>query len=780
MHRTISYLSKRLIQVRAGEGPKVLLTFLYFFLIITAYYVVKPVSRALVLNDLGSRLVPYVDLISAVIMGPMVWLFARFVDRMEKRRLVSLTFWAATASLVAFWQLLKWPAKWVPASFYVWVAIFSVLVVTLFWLVANDLYHPREAKRLFGFIGSGGILGGIVGSSIAAAGATLVGTEQLLLCSALILLVCWLVVQRLWRYTPSVVKGEGGIETPRQQTLFTNLGGVAHLLAHSRYLVLLVGLVGIAKIVSTLVYYQFNPFIEQMFPGQDAKTSFTGLFFGWMNVASLLVQLFFTSWILRRLGLACALLVLPIGLLGGSMGLLLAPGFWLAATTELYDGSLNYSLQQTSKEVLYLPIDRSVRYKIKPFIDMVVFRFGKGLAAVIGILCLDLFRLEARVLSYLTIPLIVGWVILAFQLRHDYVRTIREILQARAASRRHRDLQVLVTQQRRGPLTDHAALDGWLESLTPSRQLQQKLTLVSQLVATKGTLPAESKQLLEALAEYEQRLQSPREWGASSSFEQLKECLADSHEPMANRRHAIKQLVQQDGQEAVDCLLGMLMVEDDTIMRQELIRGLTKLRLREPRRLEFPKRLIRRQIAKEIEGYQCITRIAAIYRRACGTVSDQADPVIGLLRLTLEETTQQIFRLLGLVYRPEDIYLIYNQLREPDTYVRADAIELLDNLVDPGLRRLLAPVFDEDQFMDGLSGQVDDQPVGGDKEAYRLLRQGIWDHNRWLSIVIICLVGRLRLQSLLQELDRAEQSQVTLLSLAAKAARRLATESVRT
>ena len=773
MHRTIGFISKRLTQIRAGEGPKVFLTFLYFFLVITAYYIIKPVSRSLVLGELGSRLVPYVDLISAVLMGPMVALFARLVDRVDKQRLVSGTFWVVAANLVVFWKLLQWPDKWVPAAFYVWVSVFSVLVVTLFWLVANDLYHPREAKRLFGFIGSGGILGGVVGSSIAAVGANLFGTEQLLLWSAAILIGCWLVVRQLWRrHAPASLIAEHAAPT-RPQPETAKAGGGLRTLLGSRYLIFLIGLVGISKIVSTLIYYQFNPFIEQMFPDQDAKTAFTGLFFGWMNAASFIEQFFFTSWILRHLGLTRALLVLPVGLVGGSLGMLLAPIFWMAAATELYDGSMNYSLQQTTKEVLYLPIDRSIRYKVKPFIDMVVFRFGKGIAAIIGIVCLDLLRLEARVLSYLIIPLIIAWMALAVQLRRDYVARIRSILQARAVSRRTHDLEGLTAQQRNGALVNPEHLDAWLESLTPSAAIQQKLTFAGQLFTANGALVEGGNRLLEALARYEQRPTASGRLDPSPSLDPLKECQQDRHEPMVKRRAAVKQLVQQAGQEAVDCLLGMLMVEDDEDMRQELIRGLTKLRLRHPHGLEFPKRLIRRQIAKEVQTYQRIARVAAAYRNTASAVLADGDAMVGLLRVLMEETTQQIFRLLSLLYRPEDIYLIYNQLQEPDAHVRADAIELLDNLIDPPLRRLILPTLDEDQFLQRAEGQVDPEP----EDVDRLLREGIWDHNRWLSIVSLSLIGRLRLEPLLSELDRAAQSADPLLSQSAQVARRLTAPS---
>jgi len=148
MHRTFGYLSKRFAHIRPGEGRKVLLTFLYFFLVITAYYVVKPVSRSLVLDDLGHRIVPYMDLVTAILMGPVVTLFARLVNRMPKPRLVSVSFWTVSGIMAVFWKLLALPHAAIAGFLYVWVSIFSVLVVTLFWLVANDLYRPRDAKRL--------------------------------------------------------------------------------------------------------------------------------------------------------------------------------------------------------------------------------------------------------------------------------------------------------------------------------------------------------------------------------------------------------------------------------------------------------------------------------------------------------------------------------------------------------------------------------------------------------------------------------------------------------
>ena len=580
MHRAIGYLSKRFTQIRPGEGRKVFLTFSYFFLIITAYYVIKPVSRSLVLDDLGHRMVPYADLVCAILMGPVVTLFARLVDRMPKTQLVSVSFAAVGGMMLLFWRLLAWPHPWISGLFYIWVSIFSVLVVTMFWLVANDLYRPREAKRLFGFIGSGGILGGIAGSSIAAVGAQVVGTENLLLLSVGFLAASWVVVQQLWQYAPERA-GTGtdpaSLAAERHETFLTDMRGFARLLMQSRYLLLLVTIVALSKLISSLVYYQVNPYIEQTFPSVDAKTTFTGIFLGGINVLAFFVQFFCTSWLLRRWGLLWALLLLPLGLLVTSCGLLMVPVFWIAASAELFDKSMNYSLNNTGKEVLYLPIDRSVRYKVKPFIDMVMFRFGKGLAAILGIVLLDVLKMPVRYLGILMLPLLALWLFAAVRMNGEYTMRIRTLLQARANARRARR-----TSGAGGEEPDEEELATALGSLAISREAHPKLSLAAQLFdGTAGSPSPHARALLEGLTRYEALVTKASQFRVGTELEQLKRVSQDQGSPMAMRRLASRILGYQLNQEALDYLCGMLIVERETAAPEEraLIAGVFLNRL---------------------------------------------------------------------------------------------------------------------------------------------------------------------------------------------------------
>jgi ATP/ADP translocase len=757
MHRTIGFISKRFVNVRPGEGRKVLLTFFFFFLIITSYYLIKPVSRSLVLGELGSRMVPYIDLVVALVMGPIVALFARLVDRLPKPRLVTYSFWAVTAVIVVFWKLLGYSWEWVAAGFYIWVAIFSVLVVTLFWLVANDIYRPRDAKRLFGFIGSGGILGGIVGSSIAAAGAHVIGTENLLLLSAALLVLCWIVVEQMWQFAPGrgLEEHAPAAHKPRASML-GNVGALTKQLFSSRYLLLLVAMVLLNKLIATLIYYQLNPFIEAQFPDQDAKTSFNGLFFGGMNAIAFVVQFFFTSWVLRRWGLLVALLALPVGLSFGVVGLMIMPAFWLAAATEMYDGSLNYSLQQTTKELLYLPIDRSIRYKVKPFIDMVVFRFGKGFAAIIGIVLMDGLHWPGQALSYLVAPLLACWIAACIWLRRDYVMRIRTMLQARAASLRRPGL---------GLAPEEPALFG---TLTDAQPPARKLALIDRMIGAHEPLAIHGRELIAKLTAYETHLGDELDQQAH----RLKALISNQSEIMSRRRHAIRLLVRSGDQAAVDYLFGIATVEEDCVLRHEAVRGLVKLRLRH-KHLEFPINAIRRQVTYEVANYQRIVHVAEIYRHHTNGRLAAEDPVVALLRELLEESVQQIFRLLMLLYRPEDIHLIYEQLRSADQYLRADALELLDNVIDPAMRQTIFPILDENKFLSVVE-EGSGEPVEP-ALAFRFLQSAIWDHNYWLSVTALCAVGRLRLPTMRQELEKASRHNAPLISTAAKVALHMAT-----
>ena len=202
------------------------------------------------------------------------------------------------------------------------------------------------------------------------------------------------------------------------------------------------------------------------------------------------------------------------------------------------------------------------------------------------------------------------------------------------------------------------------------------------------------------------------------------------------------------------------------MLRHEVTRELVKLHLRKPQ-LQLPAAQIRRQVAREIEGFirtRQILRIYQIHNRK----RHATDPVVGLLTLLAEESVQEVFRLLMLVYRPDDMHLIFEQSQATDSHLRADALELLDNLIDPPMRRVLMPILEEDAYLASLADEpVDEVPL---PVSYAVLQEAIWDHNSWLSITTLCAIGRLKLTVLRHDLDKASRHTVPLIASAARAA----------
>ncbi len=148
--------------------------------------------------------------------------------------------------------------------------------------------------------------------------------------------------------------------------------------------------------------------------------------------------------------------------------------------------------------------------------------------------------------------------------------------------------------------------------------------------------------------------------------------------------------------------------------------------------------------------------------------------MLALLRALAEETVAQVFRLLMLLYRPEDIHLLYEQMRAPDAYIRSDAMEMLETLVDSEMRAVLYPMMDEDRFLAAL-----EEPAGAPEptRAFRVLQEAIGDHNCWFSVTTLCAIGRMRLTTMRQELEKASRHQAPLISAAGRVALHLSTAS---
>src|SRR5512143_140857 len=337
---------------RGGDPPgarrRAVGLFAFFFLVIAAFWIQKPIRTSKLLIDVGPQALPLVKLGTACLILPVMLAYSSLASRYRRATLV---YWCtATFALTSllFWWLLRADGNgagstWTPYAFFFYVDIFNSVLVALFWSFANDLTTPEEARRTYGVVGAGGIVGGVVGSAVTGWSVERLGPPNLLLvCVALLA-----VIAALARWLAHDAPPAAGHTAP-QATLREAVTG-ARLTAASPYLLSIAALVFAYEIVSNVVDYQFNTVVAGRYTSDGAMAAFLGQFSTASSGVSLLVQLGLTGWILRLWGPRVGLLVLPLVLGLGSVGFLVQPLFVVIAATFFGDAALGYSLNQTTK-----------------------------------------------------------------------------------------------------------------------------------------------------------------------------------------------------------------------------------------------------------------------------------------------------------------------------------------------------------------------------------------------------------------------------------------------
>ena len=184
----------RIVDVRKGETSTALLMFAYAYLAMTAYNIIQPLTRSKLIASLGAVNVPWVIFGSGLFIGVLMLGYTRVVSMLPRRWALPITQAGMAAMMVVFWALFRSAGDWVSVAFYVWGGILGILLISQFWTLANGIYDPRQAKRLFGFIGGGVMLGGMTGALLTATIIETVGANALLLWSAGTLLASMAIV----------------------------------------------------------------------------------------------------------------------------------------------------------------------------------------------------------------------------------------------------------------------------------------------------------------------------------------------------------------------------------------------------------------------------------------------------------------------------------------------------------------------------------------------------------------------------------------------------------
>ena len=395
---------KQLVEVREGEHRAVAMSFLYFFFVLAGYFILRPIRDEVAAASGVSKL-PWLfagTLVVTLIFNP---LFSALVVRFPPRRFIAFSYHFFVANLLVFYFVMKFgtPSVWIGRAFFVWTSVFNLFVVSIFWSFMADVFRSDQAKRLFGFIGVGGTLGSITGSALTATLASRIGTVNLLLISGLLLEIAVGFVVTF----PATSGGDGMARRETAPIGGSAFAGITHLF-RSPYLLGICAFLILYTIGSTFLYFQQSDIVGHSFVTREARTAVLARIELAVQILTVTTQVFFTGRLIRWLGLAAALALLPALTLLGFAGLGILPTFATLAVFIVIRRGANFALTNPAMEVLFTVVPREEKYKAKSFIETFVYRGGDqiGAWAYAGLAALGI---GATGLAFAAIPLAALW-----------------------------------------------------------------------------------------------------------------------------------------------------------------------------------------------------------------------------------------------------------------------------------------------------------------------------------------------------------------------------------
>ena len=422
-----SAMWRKLFDVRKGEYGRTLFMSLYLLCVMVAYYILKPVSAAMFLNKFSIDKLPYLYILIAVAGGVLAYLYTRIALKSSLTTAVSWTMLISIVCLIALWWLIGLNLPWMLYVFNIWVSLFSIVLFSQGWLVAANLFDSRQAKRLYGLLGLGAVLGAAVGSAVTTLTVRIVGTRNLILACAGIVALAFGAFLGAIRQSGVSLTGARAADTEKQEF---SARDIFASIARNRHIQLIIVITLLTFIVDELVDFQFQLQAKRSFHG-DQLTAFFASFFVYLNLISLALQLFFTAWIVRLIGVGGTLQIMPLSITAASIAAVAVPGLVSSIILRFSEAVNRYTFNRTGMELLFLPLPSGLKNRTKAFIDIFIDRFGRGMAGILLATLLALGMRDPRIITILTVACTAAWIFLARAAAQEYTRTMRSRIERR-------------------------------------------------------------------------------------------------------------------------------------------------------------------------------------------------------------------------------------------------------------------------------------------------------------------------------------------------------------
>jgi ATP:ADP antiporter, AAA family len=424
------------------ERSAALWSFGYFFALLAGYYVLRPLRDQMGIAG-GVKNLPWLFTATFVTLIVVQPLYGALVAKLPRARFIPVVYHFFVANLLLFWLLLTLGTEPVIVArvFFVWLSVFSLFAIAVFWSFMADLFTAEQGKRLFGFIGAGGTLGGLLGPLITIQLAKPLGSVNLLIAAAVLLELAVFCVWRLERAATAHAGTQGELQ-PEPRRIGGNAFAAFLELVRSPYL-LGVGLwVSLLSFGATIAYFAQANIVSAAIHDRDAQTQLFASIDLAVNLLSLATQLFITGQVLKRFGTGIAASALPAVYVLGFAALFFVPTLAVVVTVQVVQRWMNFAIANPARQVFFTVLGREEKYKAKNLIDVVIYR---GSDALYGWVFdgLQALGLKLGAIALLAWPVAAGWFVLSIVLGRAQER--RAALMASEAARLRNDAAAITT-----------------------------------------------------------------------------------------------------------------------------------------------------------------------------------------------------------------------------------------------------------------------------------------------------------------------------------------------
>ena len=377
-----------------AESPPLLWSFLYFFCLLSGYYVLRPVREAMVASSditavfppaliaffaergvaLGDFIPQFIFTSVFLIMLALQPVYGWLVSRFPRRVFLPVIYAFFIATLLVFYAMFDSGMEGRGLAFVLWLTVFNLFAVAVFWSFMADVYTNADARRYYGYVGAAGTVGAFLGPALTGLLVQRLGIPNMMLVSCALLAMCVACILRLRRYAVLREKayGQKSGEIPMGGEVLAGLKLVAKepLL---RWLALMVVL-GVG--VGTLLYNEQIAIARAMFDTAEQRTAYFSKIDFAVNTLTLVVQLFITRGLMSRFGIAPALLIPGAAIILGFSVLAASPLPMIVAIVQVVTRASEFSLAKPARETIYTRVGREWRYKAGAAIDTVIYRGG--------------------------------------------------------------------------------------------------------------------------------------------------------------------------------------------------------------------------------------------------------------------------------------------------------------------------------------------------------------------------------------------------------------------